>query len=524
MQQSNFNKIDPNNYIHYYAQNIDHATDIINRLNMTKSHIMDIAIDNFKKRQQMKTSQGQNLQEISDFLDGSLFANALKGGSLNSLPVPNIENPQDAMMILSKSDSALDNIDKFLIDLQNNVGDYAAKHNQDYNKLINDITALVVEEYAANSLENSTTLGQEILRSILSRNNEQFFRLTGKSLEVQTDIVKIVAVILALQDPPQLEGVSMEVNYSSKVSSSITATGQKEIFLELRKKYWGWIEYMNAVAQENAFAVGVLKGNREVLEKLESVHGTIARVGDQVSKTNVQFDPRIKELLEESSKAYKAAMGKKKSKADVQMTITENGVTAVANVTMKHTKQHWNSTSSQHINLRLTHASPLSTMLVREAGISGNELYDIYNLAAGHGYYGEDGSLDLQWEQLINYLTYKAVLNSLAGINTEADANDYFAINNRIWTIGDVLQHIKESNSTVRWVEENNAEKGKMGGLTRKPYLAANAWISPYEKSAFSGAVRSAQVKPKITSIMHATKINVMLRLEDMKELMRKAL
>lgn len=502
----------PEDYIHYSAENVDLSS--LNRItSQTKKQILQrSALSGLRQREKLRkqtlVSQGLEMKEAEALFNGDMFR------PLGNVSVTNGNNATLSEMPVSKAIGILNNIDSKITDMSNFCSQAQAtieKYLSDNNlkDMFDSYAMQVIDAYAQKTGYVGGNVARGIISDLLGRSNETFFRVAGKENGLGTAVTKMIAAVKALQDPPSNFGTMTVAHNNSSIKTQVSGS---QILEELISKFNKWVDYQNNVTAESAFALMTLKGEQEILKRLDDNSIKIdSTIGGKYFTTSRRFrpDPQIKKLLSQVDGALKRATGLKRSKPDASFYLDEGGVRSDLGINVKNYKNQISPTLKTY-NIKIQSGTPLLTILVREAALSGTQMNQIYNLAAIHG---DSAALNAQWNQLMEYVKYKSLLNTLAGF-TGPEESYYISINGNLWTMADFMTHLINSNSTVQWSE---IQEKSTKGLTRTPYVRANVWRGTRGiKSPYKAIRRSNVVQSKISSIMYATKIQVDIELSEL--------
>lgn len=532
----------PNDYIHYWANDADFSN-IYELIAATKQEMLiNYGLSALAHRQARKRDElshvGMSADVIEDLFSGDMFTN-LSNASPGEANVDGgrLLDIESALVQLSKVPQEISKASDFTEKFDTGIGSYLAT--KDASHTVQDYAALILQMFAQNQGAYSGVgpLATKIIASLLGRNDEEFFRATGKALNLETDTVKIIAMVASLPYA-DLSG-SMAINHSHNSRTNRVAQGESDIAGELFSKYNSWVTWINTHAAETGFSIGTLKGNKEVLERLQKANIKIdtSLSGESFDvKTTFQPDSEIQKMLDlidtgfnkkdvKNNSATSNVLAKKTSKSDVAFSYSDGKVSASIGVNVKDYTDRIDINKAYY-DFKIQDSTPLMTLLIREAGLKGNQMTQLFNLAAVHGRgRGSNVGLEGQWNSLMDSVKYKALLNTIAGFTPPEEAY-YISINGNLWTMSDFLYHILSSNSTVQWQPEKNP-----AGLLRSTYVGMNHWLTSNHTGGKRFVVnpkkagkRSDQAKASISNQMYATKIRVEVRLSELVALFRHAL
>lgn len=524
----------PANYIHYWANDADFSS-IQSLIQATKQEMLvnyglNVLAHRQAKKKDALAKAGASANVIEDLFSGKMFTN-LSNASPGEANVDGgrLADIKSALVQLNKAPQEITKASEFTEKFDTGIGQYLAT--KDASHTVQDYAALILQMFANNQggYSGMGPLATQIIASLLGRNDEEFFRVTGQALDLETDTVKIIAMVAAL--PYADMSGSMAVNHSHNPNTNRVATGESDIAGELFSKYNSWVSWINTHAAETGFAVGTLKGNKEVLERLQKANLKIDTSFSGKSfevKTVFQPDPQIQELLDlidtgfnkkgvKNNSATSNVLAKKTTKSDVFFSYSEGNVTASIGVNVKNYTNAIDPNKSYY-DFKIQDSTPLMTLLIREGGLKGDQMIQLFNLAAVHGQgKGSNVNLEGQWNSLMEAVKHKALLNTIAGFTPPEEAY-YISINGNLWTMDNFLYHILSSNSTIQWQPKDNPK-----GLLRNTYVGMNHWLSSnhtggrrFTVNPKKAGVRSDNAKTAIANEMYATKIRVEIHLSEL--------
>lgn len=513
-------------YLHYYAINANTAlSPLYAKINRTKAQIMTGQKNSLNARlknaTKAMTDAGMKLKDAEDLLSGEAFKKlgdiGLTGDVARTFP----ETSEEAKAIIEKSIAEVDDVQEFVTLLENYVLNYFKTN--DYQELYENYAAAIVENFAQSKqrMAGEKSVANAIIRSIIGRYNESFFQMQGKSMNIPTDIAKMLALISSLPNPSNSgETATMSNTYNIRHNKSSdvtgTATGEGEISQVLLGKAQRWVIQMQKIASEAAAAQAMQTGTQKLNKALAGVNKSFEITGNKNFDTHFKPDPKQESLLSETS-GLNRATAKKRAKSDVSLYIGENQVVAQVGFSVKDYKPTTSDGSTPAYTIGLQKETPLLTALMREAGISGKDLHNIYQLAVAQG---QENVLNYQWDQMVQYAAYRMFLNAAMGFANTVDQSYFIVLNGGIYTIGDVLNNIMSNESSTVLISEyvNNKNAGT-GGLIRETYRQMNEdlWqgerYKPNRALAYS---RSQMLEPAVSNMMYMTKIRIDIKISEL--------
>lgn len=500
-------------YIHYYAEDAD-LSGLYSLINQTKDEIFNNYVKKAYSSRKSNLTKGMSKEavtEIEAFLSGKAFEgydSDAQNAYTDRITYYDY-SPDDfrtGPITLPELATGVDLAQNFITKAQSIV-------NQKWGQsTVNGYADYIFSQYAKSKgyVPGGGSVATQIISSLLSRNNEEFFTVMGDQLKTNAQVLKMIAAAYALPEA-NLSG-TMTVKHSSSRSEK-NVSGSK-IAEEVARKFNKWGQFLNGTAAEAASAMATAQLAKDFFKEVKDVEVEVKRVGSKNVQVTYEFDPYITQTYQNANITMER-LKTKVSKPDIMFVVTINGVTVYMGMTIKDYKGSIRPDSNT-FDIQLQAGSPLLGLLSREVGLDGKEIIQVQNLAAVHG----DGSdLRKQWESLIKNLKWRALLDTLAGLNIPKDQNYFININGNLWTMEDFINHVMR-NATVSWTEMVSAGNQLSGGLTRAPYVKANKWVSGKSGSETPNPVyakvRSQTVKPQIDSIMQSTKISVSMRLSKL--------
>lgn len=516
-------------YIHYSAENADFsAIKAMNKLGETKSNIIQRYGKFVLARREnayISRLDPSIRKEVDAWLSGTAFSGMSKSEvAVKSQPfdLADYYSLEEAIARAGKDvSSILDDIGNFCNQVEKNIMEYLSS--QGLESMRQKYDAYLMKNFLNGDFSAAQgTYADQLLAALLSRSNDKLFHSIPKVQNskkdegqvLATSVAKMIALARAL---PEANLSSAAVKYSD--GSSTYAKTESEVLREIIKKYQGWVNQLNQVAAEQGVCIAVMDGNKEMLEKLDDFK--VEHTGTKSLQVEWTPDPQIKKLLSQTKNGLKRATGYKTSKADgaIQYIASDGSVLASMGLSVKEvkTKKGTSIEGMKTADIRLQHSTPLLTLLTREGGLSGTDMNEIYNLVSVHG---DSGNLNDIWNDLIEYLKYRTLLNALMGINTQ-EQSYFMVLNGKFIKMSDLLNHIMDGNGTVSWGQKMADSSVSGSGLTRTPYVRRNWWQPPKSKNPYRALKRSAKQQQTVSSIMYATKITVNLRLTELATLMK---
>lgn len=522
---------DHNDYIHYSAENADFtAAEAMAKMSKTKDNILRrYGTQVLARRENAYISKldPSVRKELESWLSGKAFSGMSKSEvAIKDQPYDLLEyySLEEAIAKAGKDvDSTLDNIGNFCNQVEKNIMEYLSS--QGLQSMRKSYEAYLLKNFLNNDFSvASGEYSNQLLAALLSRTNDGLFHKIPRTddpddtSKLATSVAKLIALAMAL---PEANLSQSSVKYSNGGTSY--ADNESQVMREIIKKYNGWVSQLNQVAAEQGVCIAIMDGNKDILEKLNDFK--VEHTGTKNLSVEWVPDEQIKKLLSQTKNGLQRATGKKVSKADgaVQYVASDGSVLASMGLTVKEVKNPTGAsgvTGMSSADIRIQHSTPLLTLLVREGGLSGSDMNEIYNLVSVHG---DSSSLNALWDEIIEYLKYRTLLNALMGINTQ-EQSYFMVLNGKFIKMSELLNHIISGGGSARWADVMARDDVAGSGLTRTPYVRRNWWQPPKSKNPYSALKRSAKQQATVSSIMYATKITVNLRLTELATLMKTAL
>lgn len=498
-------KNDPN-YLHYFYANAEEdigLSGLHSLINKSAQEIIGEHLINLSARK-IDLISNSNLtvdqqRAVREMIDGTFF---------NGMESQKISNKQEQLntkyfdlesaINFANAQSSLQqiqSIDDYITAFQNFLDAFFTKENM--GNIWRKYTNEVIQNYLAGRTLDGE-LANQIIMSVLNKTNGTFFKInnpnTGEPLPA---FISRLAIFLEM------------LPYSPIYSEALQSDGS-ELKTQMINKFKGWTNYLIGIASEYAIPVTTLKGSQPLFQKLKDLNATMERVGGKNIKIDFVPDKRQESILNEIDGALSKITGTRASKSDFNFVISENQIYATLGVNVKETKvSQKNDINTQKVSVKLQSSTPFLTLLMREGGLSGQQIDAVVQLAGGHG---DTADLDRQWNQLVQYATYSCLLDALAGISTEEQAY-FFSLNGRLYTMSDILIHIQQTlnnGTSVNLIQKS----GTNNGLQRSAYYRRNNWISPSVPSTrVAEKERSPKARKSILDALYATKITINLDL-----------
>lgn len=388
---------------------------------------------------------------------------------------------------------------------------------------------------------------ESVLESILSRNNEAFFKKSnakykGKFGKWSADKTKLLAALRIFADGPDAvlqyikdltyQEVSLIHSDSSEAKKLTKYQEVWDAFFEKIAKYY---QQLHAIAAEAATGTAIeelLKQFKNVNDELEN-QIRVEKVGtkqlDVNVTTNFAGNKRLFDLVEmkdgkNGSSAWQRAT-KRTSKSDSRLVIQKDKVIITQGFSVKDYKEYNVNSKLNTATVDIQKGTPLLTLLTREANLKPREMHTLYQLLAVHGT-NEDsmnektGDFNISilietWNQMIDTIKYLAFLDAIAGFTNEQDKVLYFVFNGEVYAIWDILDYLQKQNSykdNIRW----GVDSGNSKGLLYETYHNQAEWEgTKYRSKSDLAESRSDEATQKFSQTMYDTKIRIKLHIAD---------
>ena len=509
-------------YIHYFAVNLSaetkEALSWINTMSEAKTSVLTKSLRAYWGRlgsaRKLFRKAGMNSDKVEELFSGKAFA-ALGDVRPNDVRGDDGDDSlQGSVAKLRKVPKQASDVGKFLELAERNVLDFLNSSQAD--KMLESYTALILEDYAESQEMSRGDIANSIIQSLISKSGGKFFTVFGKSSDLPPNIVRMMALVTALPDA-DMEAVASRYK------------GNSDIIRVLIQKYNGWVAYLNKTARQAGKAIGRIKAHKGVLEQVDKLNMRImVSDGSKRAAYTRKFHPDV-EMRNELGRLSGLLSDMQQTKGTSRVTLAydgQNGVTATMGVTIQEGRKRIDPKIRTY-SFPLYNTTSLLNMLVREAGLSTDSMYALFNILAAHNDLGIDDKSDEQpspqgrwvedmWKGAVESLKWMTLLDSLQGLNIP-DRSYFISINGNLWTMGDFIRHILDSHSSVSWREA----VGKVGndfrsGLDRQTYMNVNAWQGSARHNLTDALRRSDSLHTEMLRIMSATKIHVSLTLREL--------
>lgn len=536
------------NYI-YYTQ--EHFMDSIGNseirlLSQTKEEILDNAIkmhkDRIKATINHKGLSSEESEQVEDLLKGDwissfnqqadsqnyTWASSLSGGSIK-VAIEQLQNE------VSKESVSIINFTKQLNNLISII------ENQ-YSETLKTYTSEVIKKFTENkqigskSSKGITSVSGRILETLRSSYSGQAFRVLNYD-NVDADKLSASLGKLAVLKS-QLSSTNGKA-YLKSLGSDEKKAFWKDVIPKVKK----WLDDFNALVGEIGMIEVIKKGTKETQtefkELQENLLSHIQSTHRMKGQSGILVDARLREdkRLYEDFNNIENWYGKKQgspyamianasnSKADSVIQINENSVTGSIGFSTKEYTTLDITKSIVPADIHFQSNSTMLTLLLREANYSYQDLIFLINMAAattdsplldGTTNDKYDAMLAAEWDKLKDQLLYRAFYATLAGLGGQNDRVFFLGINGRIISVDNILSEIRNNLSKNKIIDNTRGE-----GFNRNEYQSMNkSYFITGPRSRAYGEARSGWIRGMSMRLMQQTKIDISLRLSDLKTLL----
>lgn len=497
-------------YLHYFEENAD--------LNQLYSQIKQSSVDVLRQqlaRQKkaeavISNSNSLSLQEqsdIDDIITGKVFENlGNEKLTASTSSVPDLDRAiayAESTEFFKMVDTMADGLDAIQIYLDT----YFTQEN--VNGIWQDYAKSVVEAYARNNNLPATEAASAIVKDILARNKNTFFEVQASNINAKSTIAKMAALAYALPQVPE---------YASAVANNDSSSA---IGKQIKSRFTGWTNYLIRQLHEASSAVTVLQGNKELFEKLAQMNAqlsssTMSTSGFVSVSSNFKPSQSQEHYLSMIPKALQRLTSQKVTRRDTSISIGTGAAKGQVNINVKTTKRPVSVETKQR-TFTLRHSQSLLTLLTRDLNMN---VHDVAQLATA---IGDNANLNSSWEQMIEYAGYAAFLEAFSMSTFQNYTASLFAINDTIWTVQDVINHVISTVDSGSKVYLQAAGRDNQAGLQRATYVAMNKWLGGNYANTQLAERRSDTLEQDVTKQLYATKVNINLTLAEFASLMRLA-
>lgn len=315
----------------------------------------------------------------------------------------------------------------------------------------------------------------------------------GKTSDTLRSVVNEIALAVNALDIA-VNGVDIFSGTTKVVSGSGSrnATGQTEILGALAGKISGWVSNVKGAGNELAWeeaarevVLKIIEGQKEVNESAKASMKVINQGGSKNPWATITAaldeDKQLSENYDKSSVAQ--------AKSDVAVYVSEGNVELVFGFNVKN---YTVNTSTGVANIALVKETPF--LSAAEKLFGGADFGYMMNLAAGHagkGYHANasasysDSTLNSAWNDLVQCVVLYNFVDYISGTIT-TDTAIYLAVNNKLYTVQEVLADIASGNNKIISTLE---QKGSTKTIQRSTLRNLNKWA--YREGESSRAAKT---------------------------------
>ena len=532
-----------------YHRSID---DVLGLVNQKKEDIFRAEMDRYhtqvydKLLNQLAGKDGKYFDQAAEIMSGDIFDHiddriALEKGVANPWSLGNVTDFQSLFADIStfgiRYKKTVENFEEFEQQLNSVVARYGELNKIEISeKMKRDV---IVSLLANRNMKTTTTSGErakgDIMTAILNRSSEDAFREVSLQYNLNIDIVKMIALVDDLQDPPDFSSTYF-VRHSDKGKSDEYVSGENDVREALADKFEGWMRHLNNVLHEAVNIQGMVKVHgEEFQQKLEEVGFTLKSdyksfKGHMDITTQVdtkQIDNFLNVMKNFNSEANKIFYKSNVRKTDYGITITRDGASSVLGVTAKASNLQVDA-GRDTIHVKLHEASNALRFLLLQAGFPLKYMPQLNRILASRQGKGVP-SLDDAFNNFKEWVKYNSLVNAIVGLHNNPDFNKnenivYMVINQTLFSVWDILNEIYDNLANEN-VNTLKIDVRFQPNLVRKDFIAMNRHINWQDKSR-EGKIkymneRSDALEGKITAKLMGTKVFVNLRFQDLKALAR---
>lgn len=514
-------------YLHYYARNVPDGGFYDNFMIDKKEAINESMrlFTNRKRRLVRKLSKIDNMDASTAraLLSGKALSPVgeiiedFDPSTIEGFSDADVGSPEAAIAIIDAAEKGVGSIENF-VELLNN---YLNSIPAETQSLLQDYAADLVEKFAkgekntGSRIVNSkySDVDDKILASLAGRYNMEAFKVPSDG-KLKTCLIKIKAMAESL---PKASAGSYTVRHEGgSLIGKDFDSNDPEFIQELCGKAARWVAELDKTAKEYSKGMIYLAGNKKLEDVLKNVEHTFIMTGNSNFETNFIPDPEQERFFKEIDGALGRAKRKKKSKSDFGFYVGEDMVSGFIGVNAKNYKENLNPNASS-ATFKIQDETPLLTLMAREAGMSGNDIFKVMQTLVARGNSERTATLNNSWEKIKKTIAYKSFLSCLAGLENSVDQSYYMAISGKFYTMSDVFQHIRKSAGSdvvLRTAKEEGSE-----GFNRSTYTELNK--SKFQKNPGMSRIENAMERSDLvekgsTEYLYNAKMRVELKLSEL--------
>lgn len=550
---NNFPK--PSDYLHYWFSNSDVNVDINALIHQNAQVLIGEQLAKFKAQQSALkatvASMGNNSTEqntLLELFDLSTYNNEelenILAPQVNSSNEEKLSPPasiEDALAKFSalRSSKAEDSVRllKFkeaveeIVNAFDPTGKYKGVLTRIKNSLWNQYTAQALARGKITESEmtaqQQTETARQLIRDILSRNNEKFFDNVQtkdqkvNNIEIDKAVKKLLLLTSALENfGDEGLGISSAI-VGHQGRKSTTAASENAVLNALISKVRGMVNYLKGSLGELATVYGFLRVHADALPSFEKgLKVTPKHFGSQyfqIDVTPLENNNTFLKVLENINKTINDFSGQV-SKADAGYTISKNGVEANVGFSVKVGGKLNNVGGDPQgsASITLQGGTSLAVLLAREMGLSGAQYQSVIQLLAGHGSAAvSDTALDVKWDALKEQLLKLAFVDVLTGSSIGGKAS-FMVVGGSIISMGAIIENMMYGNNLSLSMMQRSGKSEISGSLDRGDYTALNTWYGDSGPNTSTALSRSNAVFGAIANLLYQTKINISLNIANL--------
>ena len=364
----------------------------------------------------------------------------------------------------------------------------------------------------------------QLMTAILNQSSENAFEAVSKKMDLDADIVKMIALVNDLKNPP---------DYSSYSARGGRVSGESQIKDALLEKFEGWMKHINDTLREVMSIKGMVEVHSENFQQeLENI-GIALKSDINMSRKNMDITTQVDtseidrflgamRRLGAEAKALGKTSPKKESYG---LTIQGNTGTATLGVNTRTSSIDANA-GRKTVSVKLHKTQNALRFLLLQAGFPVKYMTQLYRVLASRQGEGSP-SLDDVFNSFKEWVKYNSLVNAIVGLHDSSELNDndnviYMTINKALFSVWDILNEIY-NNLIHENVNTLNIDIKFYPNLVRKDYYQMNRFIKRGEKNKQKIIEymnkRSDRLEAKVATKLMSTKVLVNLRFQDLKAL-----
>lgn len=520
-------------YLHYYFAHADMYSSFgsadYNAAKQKEILMQQKRLFDLNRQKNMSQLDTQKFGSAIEFLMGNsgesrvVRENVYNQSSSANTPVP-INFDVDGMSIgslgskgkaaLAKAQEIASNIDLFNNGLTNALNQAVTLVNDNLDNYKSKIIQSYVQAKGLSSDLSSSELAQKIIQDFLTHNGLSFLKDSSSSLT--TVLNKLTLLAAALPEFKSGMGSSFKYNSDSKRTMK-SISSDAEFISVLAGKCSGLWNNIKGSAGEMAVLQGELavskRAARGFADAQAEITGNKRVSGGQWA--NISKQTKVNDSMTEFLKLKDMSLSDHVSKADVTVTLTENGVVVNYGLSVKEFKPA--SSDTKGTVGKVTIQDSTSFLESANRAFSGNGIAYMYNLAGGHGNSNvnlegaetySNADLNSMWEELKRTVVISNFLYYLVGLPKE---NVYFLVGNKkVYDMSDIID-------SVIGKPELLSNDFKM--VSRETMMRSNRWVNGTEGIAGTNQnkkdaeTRSKNAISSINNYLEKAKITISLSL-----------